>query len=112
MKAFDTSKHLGRLNFESNKIQIFDLFFCKENALYCCGYSKPSGVKFEQFLINLIENDLENSLPKKLFKDFILYYKWILHDPKVSCSSIYKFFLVNYFYVLKFRFFALMISEP
>lgn len=63
MKAFDTSKHL-------------------ENALYCCGYSKPSGVKFEQFLINLIENDLENSLPKKSFKEFILYYKWILHDPK------------------------------
>lgn len=70
LKAFDTCKNV-------------------ENALVDCGYLRPIGKKFEEFLIDLV-NDDNCKIPKNLFKQLIAYYKWILSDPKVSASCNIK----------------------
>ena len=83
LKAVDTIKCLG-FNFirfhHQFSYKIINFPFCLlENALYDCGYQRINGIKFENYLIKLLE---EETLPKNLLKDIIYYYKWAINDPK------------------------------
>jgi hypothetical protein len=53
----------------------------KENALNECGYTRNKGTRFEDFIQQLIET--EKHLPIDRLEEFLKYFKWILHDPKL-----------------------------
>ncbi len=61
----------------------------KENALFDCGYRRSIGTRFEMFLMNIVDNESNTKLPKQLLKEFIVYFKWILSDPKVGLNSFF-----------------------